>query len=93
MKEYDLKVNYGAWIGRDQTGGKTDQAIFSGSPAEKAGLQQDDIILEFNNEKIDLNNPLSKIILKYNPGDEVVLKFLHEQEEKTVSVVLDEMGE
>ena len=45
------------------------------------------------NEKIDLNNPLSKIILKYNPGDEVVLKFLHEQEEKTVSVVLDEMGE
>ena len=93
QKEYDLKVNYGAWIGRDQTGGKTDQAIFSGSPAEKAGLQQDDIILEFNNEKIDLNNPLSKIILKYNPGDEVVLKFLHEQEEKTVNVILDEMGE
>jgi len=90
QQEYNLLVDYGAWIGRDQSGQKTSQAIFPDSPAEKAGLKQDDIILEFNNEKITLNNSLAKLILKYNPGDEVQLKILRANQEKIIKVILGE---
>lgn len=68
-------------------------AIFSGSCAEKAGIKEGDIILEFNNEKITADNTLAKIIMKYNPGDKVVLKILRNKEEISVEVVLGERAE
>ena len=90
QQEYDLEVDYGVWIGRDNQGRETEQAIFTGSAAEAAGLKKDDIILEFAGEKISLENSLAKIILKYYPGDEVVLKILSNGEQKTTSVILGE---
>jgi serine protease Do len=93
QQEFGLGVDYGAWIGRDQSGQRTDQAVFPDSPAEKIGLQRDDIILEFNGEKISLDNSLAKVIMKYNPGDKVVLKVLRQGETKTFNVVLDKRSE
>ena len=91
LKErFNLPVNYGAWVGRDSQGNKTEQAVLPGTPADKAGLKRDDIILEFGGEKITLHNSLSKIILKYNPGDKVTLKVLRKKEIKTIEVVLGE---
>lgn len=92
-EQYGLLVDYGAWIGRDRFGGKTEVAIFSDSAAEKVGLQRDDIILEFNGERITLENSLAKIIMKYDPGDEVILKILRNGQEKTISVILGEKSE
>ena len=63
------------------------------SPAEKAGIQENDIILEFNGEKITTDNSLAKIIMKYKPGDAVILKVLRGKEEKTLTVVLGEHPE
>ncbi len=88
-KEYNLPVDYGALI----IGGNGEPAIFEGSAAEKAGLKEKDIILEFNGEKITQKNSLAKIIMKYNPGDEVSLKILRGEEEKIVNVVLGERSE
>ncbi|MCD6429082.1 trypsin-like peptidase domain-containing protein, partial [bacterium] len=49
MKEaLGLPVDYGAWVGRNGRGEKTQTAVISGSPAAAVGLQRDDIILEFN---------------------------------------------
>lgn len=93
QQEFDLGVDYGAWVGRDQNGQKTDQAIFPDSPAEKIGLQRDDIILEFGGEKITLENSLAKIIMKHNPGDKVVLKVLRQGEIKIFNVTLDKRSE
>jgi len=49
--------------------------------------------LEFNNERITTENTLAKIIVKYNPGDEIVLKILRGAEEISVEVTLDERSE
>jgi len=87
QKENNLPVNYGAWIIK---GPKGEPAIFPGSAAEKAGLKEGDIILEFNGEKITSNNPLAKIITKYQPGDKVSLKILRESKEITLEAVLGE---
>ncbi|MFC1756505.1 S1C family serine protease, partial [Patescibacteria group bacterium] len=42
--------------------GKQGLAIISGSPAEKAGLKINDIIISVNDQEIDLDNPLSNIL-------------------------------
>ena len=90
QKENNLPVNYGAWI---QKGERGETAILPGSVAEKVGLKEGDIILEFNGEKITTENTLAKIIVKYNPGDKVVLKILRDGQEKNIEVVLGERSE
>ena len=89
QKENDLPADSGAWISAD----KGEKAVTPGSAAEKAGLMENDIILEFNGEKITLDNFLSKIIQKYNLGDSVTLKILRGEEEKTLTAVLGERAE
>jgi len=90
QKENNLSVDYGALIQKG-TGGEA--AIFPDSVAEKAGLKEGDIILEFNREKITTENSLAKIIMEYNPGDKITLKVLREGEEKIFEVVLGERSE
>ncbi|HUW72007.1 MAG TPA: trypsin-like peptidase domain-containing protein [Candidatus Humimicrobiaceae bacterium] len=86
----NLPVNYGAWV---QKGASGEPAIFQNSAAEKAGLREGDIILEFNKEKITTENTLAKIIVKYDPGDRVVLKILRDKQEINIEVILDERSE
>lgn len=93
QEKFNLPVDYGAWIGRDKNGNKAGVAVIPDSPAEKAGIKRDDIILEFNGEKITTDNPLTKIIIKYTPGDKVVLKVLRNKEELNLEVVLSERQE
>lgn len=87
QKEENLPVDYGALVVKGQQG---ESAIFPGSPAEKAGLREGDIVLELNGEKITQNNSLAKIIMKYNPGDKVSLKVLRQNQILNVEVVLGE---
>lgn len=88
-----LSVDYGVWVGKDSLGKDTDVAIVSGSPASKAGIKRNDIILEFNNIRITSDNPLAKIILDYNPNDTVALKILRDGKEITISAILGEKKE
>jgi serine protease Do len=90
QKENNLPVDYGAWVQKGEGG---ESAIFPGSPAEKVGLKEGDIILEFNGEKITTENSLAKIIMKYNPGDKVTLKILREGNERVFELVLGERSE
>lgn len=83
-----LEVDYGALIIGDRK--KNELAVIPGSPADKAGLEENDIILEVEGNKITEENSLAKIIRKYKPGDEIKLKFLHDGEEKVVKVKLTE---
>ena len=89
-EKYKLSVDYGALIAPGSNG---EAAIFPDSPADKAGLEEDDIILEFNDEKITTENSLAKIIYKYNPGDKVKLKVLRNKEEKIFWATLTEWQE
>jgi len=84
-----LSVDYGAIIVRGQN--QTDLAVIPGSPADKAGLVENDIILESNGQKITEANPLANLVAKLKPGDEITLKVLHQSKEKTIKVKLEEM--
>lgn len=84
-----LNVDYGALIVRGEN--RTDLAVIPGSPADKAGLVENDIILEVNGKKINEDNPLVKVIGKFKVGEEITLKILRKGEEKEVKVKLEEM--
>jgi S1-C subfamily serine protease len=57
------------------TRGENDEpAISAGSVAEKAGLQEGDVIFEINGIKIEGKNTLLSIVQRYKPGDKIGLK-------------------
>lgn len=86
-----LSVDYGAIITKDNT--SSDPAVAAGSPAEKAGLKEGDIILEMGGEKVTKDNSIAKIISQYNPYDSVDLKILRDGKEMTITVLLGEWAQ
>ncbi len=85
-KNQNLPVNYGALLRGSEEG----PAVIPNSPAYKAGLMAEDIILEVNGEKIDSNNPLSLVIQKYNINQTIKLKVKRGDKELIVNVTLEE---
>ena len=83
----NLSVDYGALILRGS--GEGESAVISGSPADKAGIEENDIILEVDGQKVDSENSLAAIIQSKNIGDTVNLKILHKGEEKMVKLKLE----
>ncbi|MBI4744300.1 MAG: trypsin-like peptidase domain-containing protein [Actinobacteria bacterium] len=82
-----LKFDYGALI---VSGVEGETAVVSGGPAEKAGIVENDIILEVNGTKVTEENPLAYLIQKYGVGDEIKLKIWRKDEEKIIEVTLEE---
>jgi len=87
-KKENLPTDQGALVIKGDKPGEP--AVTPNSPADKSGLKENDIILEFQEEKITPKNSLAKIISKYNPGDKVLLKILRTGKEITVEVILGE---
>jgi len=87
QQEYNLSVDYGVLALRGANG---ESAVTPGSPAATAGIKENDVILEFNGEKITSGNPLSQIITKYNVGDKVNLKILRDGQEINLTATLAE---
>lgn len=83
-----LSVDYGALVQRGSS--ITDFAVVPSSPADKAGIVENDIILEIEGQKIDQDHPLLKLVQEHQVGDEISLKVLSKGKEKTVKVKLEE---
>ena len=82
-EEQNLPIDDGAFV----------SGIMPDSAAQAAGLQIDDIILEFNEEKITIENSLAKILQSYNVGDIVTLKVLRAGSFIILSATLGERSE
>lgn len=88
QKDNQLSVDYGVLILRGEQ--QTDLAVIPGSPANKAGIVEYDILLEINGKKIDLEHPLSKLIRQMKIGEQIKIKLLHQGVEKEITVMLEE---
>lgn len=87
-KAMGLSIDHGALIQRGQN--ITDLAVVPGSPADKAGLVENDIILEIDGQEVGSDQPLANLIGSRQVGDTVKLKILHRGEEQILSVRLEE---
>jgi serine protease Do len=89
QKINNLSVDYGALVARGSTA--SELAVLPGSPADKAGILENDIILEINGERVDENNSLPKRMQRYVVGDSVTLKILRKGENQEIKVTLEKL--
>ena len=87
-KENSLPLEYGALVLRGEK--MTDFAVIPGSPADKAGIVENDILLEIDGTKIDEKHQVTSLVAEKNVGDEVTNKLWHKGETKDVRVKLEE---
>lgn len=85
--ELNLPVKRGAYV---VPRGRTNQSsVIPGSAAEKAGLQEKDIIVKVNDTAIDENNSLTSILGRFKVGDSVKLTINRDGREQVVDVKLE----
>ena len=65
-------------------------AIVAGSPADKAGLREKDVITKINSLVVGKQGDVSSLIGEYQPGDVVALTILRDGKERVVRVTLSE---
>ncbi|MEK7539493.1 MAG: trypsin-like peptidase domain-containing protein [Patescibacteria group bacterium] len=88
MKEKNnLTVDYGVLV---KAGASTNElAVIPGSPADKAGIVENDIILEVDGVKLDDKTSLASVIRQKSVGQVINLKILHKGAEKNISITLE----
>ncbi len=64
------------------------RSVATGGPADKAGLQADDVITNLDGKEINETSTLSDMLIKYNPNDTVELKVVRGTETLTIKVKL-----
>jgi serine protease Do len=80
-----LTIKNGAYI----TASGNQPAVISGSPADKAGLREKDIITKVNSTNIDSQHPLSSVMAQFSPGDTVDITYIRDGHEQTAKVRLE----
>jgi serine protease Do len=80
-RQFDLKDEVGALVGD----------VVEESPADKAGLQRGDIILEYNGRKIEEPNMLRNMVANTLPGDQHALRVLRDGKIRTVTITVGEL--
>lgn len=83
-----LPVDHGALVYRGEGVGEV--AVIPGSPADKVGIRENDIITHINGERIDENHSLGRLLGEFLPGQEIELTLQRQGKEQKVKVMLGE---
>ncbi len=62
--------------------------VVGDSPAEEAGMQKNDIILELDGSKLFNHDQFTKMLKMYKPGQKVKFKIYRDGDEKTIKLTL-----
>ncbi|MBD3257558.1 PDZ domain-containing protein, partial [candidate division GN15 bacterium] len=80
---FELSVDYGAIV----------NSIVDDSPADRAGLEEDDIIIAINGERVADDEALIKMVRNARPGDDVVFTVMRGDREREIDVELGRRGD
>jgi serine protease Do len=84
-KDLGLSVDHGVLIDKPASGAP---AVFAGSPADKAGLAEGDVVVSVDGDVIDAEHDLSTRILPHLPGDIVSLSVVRDGQTLEIDVTL-----
>ncbi|OGN29071.1 MAG: hypothetical protein A3A33_00240 [Candidatus Yanofskybacteria bacterium RIFCSPLOWO2_01_FULL_49_25] len=87
-EKYSLAIDYGALVIKDHM--PASKAVVPGSPADHAGIKENDIILEINGEKLTEKQELADVVEQHQVGDEITLTVLRGKETLTTKTRLEE---
>lgn len=62
------------------------EEVVQGSPADEAGMENEDIVLVYNKQKVASVGQFRKLILDTRPGEEVEIRVFREGKERTLIV-------
>lgn len=62
--------------------------VFTGSPADKAGIVRGDILLQVDGQAVNTNADLRGVLAKHKEGDSISVLLQHGDQQKTVTVTL-----
>ncbi|NJL95862.1 MAG: PDZ domain-containing protein, partial [Anaerolineae bacterium] len=79
-------------LGLEEVEGALITEVIPDTPAEAAGLQVDDVILEVDDQAVSDDDPLNELLEAYAPGAEVELEVLRDGELLDIQVQLAERG-
>ena len=77
--DHNLNVRSGVFIGD----------ILTNSPADKAGLEENDVILEINSKETDTMDDLLDIILASVPGTKLNVKVIRDNDIINLTIILE----
>ena len=86
--KYDLPLDHGAWIHREDQSGRSINALLTDGPADKAGIQTGDIVTAIEGQPIDSTHLLEDILVRYAPGRIVSVELYRGGKYITVRVTL-----
>jgi serine protease Do len=85
----DLDSGVGEFYGAANDKGAMVTQVMEGSPAEKAGIKVDDIVVELQGEPVAGATELMNRVAMYKPGTDVELTVLRDGKKKKITVTLD----
>ncbi len=88
QEKNNISVDYGALVARGES--KDELAVMPGSPADLAGIVENDIILSIDGEKLQ-EKDLATILRSKKVGDVIKVMVLHKGEEVEKEIKLEEM--
>ena len=80
-------------FGLDKPVGALVSQVIPDSPAEKAGIKAGDIILSFNDEKIQNSSDLPPLVGRMPLGSDVKVRVLRDRKYKTLTVHIEQLPE
>ncbi|RMG71209.1 MAG: PDZ domain-containing protein, partial [Nitrospirae bacterium] len=80
-------------FGLDRPRGALVADVTKGSPAEKAGVQRGDIIIEYNGNPIEGMYELPRLVASTPVGSTVEMKVFRDREVKTLTVTIERLAE
>src|SRR5919201_2632231 len=78
-------------FGLDHARGALVADVMPNSPAEQAGIQPGDIIVNFNGHTIEQMNDLPRLVANTPPGTEVAIQLIRHGQEQTVHLKVGEL--
>lgn len=81
MEKKDLKIDYGAYVDK----------VVEDSPAEEAGIEKGDVIIEINGKRVDDAEDLTVAVRKIKPKTEVNVNIVRKGEKKSIPVVIGKL--
>ena len=64
------------------------EEVVEGSPADEAGMENKDIVLEYNRQRVDNVEQFRKLILDTRPDEEVKIKVLRDGRKQTLIAII-----
>lgn len=89
----DLDANMAERLKMKEQGGAVVMMVGAGSPAEKAGIQLEDVITSINGQKVDSSSRLRLIVSGTKPGTAIPVELLRNGKSMSVTATLETLPE